>query len=138
MPTDTLQQILHIQRKKNQQVMRNVARLWDIGRQAQSADELLDALHPWGEDRDLRFYNVLPTFLIIGSMIVLILGAVLQHYFPFFLSILISAAIGFWAYLIYESQDPIDEVIQYLRERMLTLRYDLNFQKLPASFPDPT
>lgn len=39
---------------------------------------------------------------------------------------------------IYESQDPIDEVIQYLRERMLTLRYDLNFQKLPASFPDPT
>lgn len=138
MPTDTLQQILHIQRKKNQQVMRNVARLWDIGRQAQSADELLDALHPWGKDRDLRFYNVLPKFLIIIGVATLVIGGLLHQYFPFFFTLMISAAIGFWAYLIYESQDPIDEVIQYLRERMLTLRYDLNFQKLPASFPDPT
>lgn len=138
MPMDTLQQILHIQRRKNQQVMRNVARLWDIGQKAQTPDELLDALHPWGEDRDLHFYNVLPKFLIIISVVTLVLGGLLHQHFPFFFTLMISAAIGFWAYLIYENQDPIDEVIQYLRERMLTLRYDLNFQQLPQSFPNPS
>ncbi|MHA3053017.1 hypothetical protein [Acinetobacter sp. ANC 4640] len=138
MPMDAIQQILHIQRKKNQQVMRNVARLWDIGQKAQTPDELLDALHPWGEDRDLRFYNVLPMFLVIASVLVLFFGGLLHHYFPFFFSLLISAALGFWAYLIHESQDPINEVIQYLRERMLSLRYDLHFHQLPDNFTNPS
>ncbi|RQL72593.1 hypothetical protein BJI55_01645 [Acinetobacter pittii] len=68
MPIDTLQEALHIRRKKNTQVLRNIARLWDAGQKSQTDQELLNALHPWREDPNLRFVNVLPYLLGICSI----------------------------------------------------------------------
>ncbi len=64
MPIDTAQQALHIRRKKNTQVFRNIARLWDAGQKSQTDQELLNALHPWREDHNLRFVNTLSLSLI--------------------------------------------------------------------------
>ncbi len=63
MPIDTVQQALHIRRKKNAQVFRNIARLWDAGQSSHTDQALLDALHPWREDHSLRFFNILPYLL---------------------------------------------------------------------------
>ena len=42
--------------------MHNVARLWDISRQAHTPQDILDALHPWGENNNLVLNNFLPKF----------------------------------------------------------------------------
>lgn len=62
MPIDTVQEALHIRRKKNTQVFRNIARLWDAGQKSHSAQDLLDALHPWREDHNLRFLMSSPIY----------------------------------------------------------------------------
>jgi hypothetical protein len=38
----------------------------------------------------------------------------------------------FAAYLIYEPSDPIDEVINFLEQKIMLLRYDLHFNKTPT------
>ncbi|KKZ32535.1 hypothetical protein UN97_09715 [Acinetobacter baumannii] len=68
MPIDTAQQALHIRRKKNTQVFRNIARLWDAGQKSQTDQELLNALHPWREDHNLLFVNTLSYLLSICSV----------------------------------------------------------------------
>ena len=73
MPIDTIQQALHI-RRKNTQVFRNIARLWDAGQKSQTDQELLNALHPWGEDHNLRFVNTLSYLLSICSITTLLFG----------------------------------------------------------------
>lgn len=74
MPIDTIQQTLHIRRKKNTQVFRNIARLWDAGQKSQTDQELLNALHPWREDHNLRFVNTLSYLLSICSITTLLFG----------------------------------------------------------------
>lgn len=74
MPIDTAQQALHIRRKKNTQVFRNIARLWDAGQKSQTDQELLNALHPWREDHNLRFVNTLSYLLSICSITTLLFG----------------------------------------------------------------
>ncbi|OTG67360.1 hypothetical protein [Acinetobacter silvestris] len=132
MPLDTVQYILHLRTKKNKQVMENIARLWDIGRQATSAQDILDALHPWGTSKDLSFYNTIPRLLIIIAVLTILIGWFIHPYFPYPLSLLASFLCGFLAYLIYESEDPIVEITQYLEQRILLLRYDLHFNKMPS------
>ena len=68
MPIDTVQEALHIRRKKNAQVFRNIARLWEIGQKSQSDQELLDALYFWRDDHGLRFFNVLPYLFALTSI----------------------------------------------------------------------
>jgi len=41
MPIDTVQQVLHIRRKKNAQVFHNIARLWEAGQKSHSDQALL-------------------------------------------------------------------------------------------------
>ncbi len=41
MPIESVQQSIHIRRKKNAVVFQNIARLWDLGRQAKSHQDLL-------------------------------------------------------------------------------------------------
>lgn len=60
MPLDTVQHSIHIRRKKNERVFQNIARLWEIGRQAQTQQDLLNDLHPWNAPIVLKFENVLP------------------------------------------------------------------------------
>ncbi len=136
MPIDTVQEALHIRRKKNAQVFRNIARLWEIGQKSHNDQELLDALHPWREDHGLRFFNVLPYLLAITSMSTLIFGYFLHPHIQFIWSFLAAFLIGFLAYLLYEPKEPLTQVINYLEQRMTVLRYGLLFQQLPAYLPN--
>ena len=135
MPIDTIQEALHIRRKKNAQVFRNIARLWEIGQKSHNDQELLDALHPWREDHGLRFFNVLPYLLAITSISTLIFGYFLHPHIQFIWSFLGAFLTGFLAYLLYEPKEPLTQVINYLEQRMTVLRYGLQFQQLPAYLP---
>ncbi|MBP6352496.1 MAG: hypothetical protein KA331_01600 [Acinetobacter sp.] len=135
MPIDTVQHALHIRRKKNAQVFRNITRLWDVGQKAQSDQELLDALHPWRDDHSLRFFNVLPYLLGIMSLGTLIFGYFLHPHLQFIWSFLAAFLLGFLAYLMYEPAEPISQVTRFLEERITQLRYGLKFQQLPAYIP---
>ncbi|WP_127493937.1 hypothetical protein [Acinetobacter calcoaceticus] len=135
MPIDTVQEALHIRRKKNTQVFRNIARLWDAGKKSHSAQDLLDALHPWREDHNLRFFNVLPYLLVICSITTLGFGYFLHPHIQYIWSFLGAFLTGFLAYLLYQSQEPLTQVILYLEQRMVILRYGLQFQQLPAYLP---
>lgn len=135
MPIDTVQEALHIRRKKNAQVFRNIARLWEIGQKSHNDQELLDALHPWREDHGLRFFNVLPYLLAITSISTLIFGYFLHPHIQFIWSFLGAFLTGFLAYLLYEPKEPLTQVINYLEQRMTVLRYGLQFQQLPTYLP---
>lgn len=50
-------------------------------------------------------------------------------------SLLWAFLTGFLAYLLYEPQKPLTEVIHYLERRMTALRYGIQFQQLPAYLP---
>lgn len=131
MPIETIQHFMHVTTKKNKQVMLNVARLWTIGQQAQSAQDILDALHPWKDCKELYFYNNLARLLFIVGVLTCLFGWIIHAYIPFALSLTGGALLCFLAYLIYESSTPIDEVIAFLEKRMMLLRYDLHFNKMP-------
>lgn len=132
MPIKTVHQLIHLRSKTNKQVMNNVARLWEICRHAQSAQDILDGLHPWGKYNSLEFHNRFSYVFIMIGMLSLVLGWLMSHYFPIAFTLLMSVAWFFIAYISYESDDPIEEVIQALELKMKMLKDDLQFQKLPA------
>ena len=136
MPIDTVEQALHIRRKKNAQVFRNIARLWDIGQKSHSDQDLLDALHPWRDDHSLCFFNVLPFILGIVSICTLVFGYFFHPHIQYIISLLAAFLTGFLAYLLYEPKEPLTQVINYLEQRMTVLRYGLLFQQLPAYLPN--
>lgn len=135
MPIDTVEQALHIRRKKNAQIFRNIARLWDIGQKSHSDQDLLDALHPWRDDHSLCFFNVLPFILGIVSVCTLVFGYFFHPHIQYIFSLLAAFLTGFLAYLLYEPKEPLTQVITYLEQRMTVLRYGLQFQQLPAYLP---
>ncbi|MBP9788360.1 MAG: hypothetical protein KBC72_12600 [Acinetobacter sp.] len=135
MPIDTVEQALHIRRKKNAQVFRNIARLWEVGQKSHSDQDLLDALHPWRDDHSLRFFNVLPYLLGIVSVCTLVFGYFLHPHVQYIFSLFAAFLTGFLAYLLYEPEEPLTQVITYLEQRMTVLRYGLQFQQLPAYLP---
>ena len=100
MPIDTVQKLFHIRSEKNQHVMQNVARLWDISRQASTAQELLDSLHPWGKNNALKFHNFFSYLFIFFALSSVVFGWFIAAYIPLALSILISLMWLFYAYLI--------------------------------------
>ena len=63
MPVDSVKRSIHIRRRKNEVIFRNIARLWDLGRSAHSHQDILDGLHPWNAPISLRFENLLPRLL---------------------------------------------------------------------------
>ncbi|ESK56719.1 hypothetical protein [Acinetobacter tjernbergiae] len=135
MPIDTVEQALHIRRKKNAQVFRNIARLWEVGQKSHSDQDLLDALHPWRDDHSLRFFNVLPYLLGLVSVCTLVFGYFLHPHVQYIFSLFAAFLTGFLAYLLYEPEEPLTQVITYLEQRMTVLRYGLQFQQLPAYLP---
>lgn len=138
MPIDTVEQALHIRRKKNAQVFRNIARLWEVGQKSHSDQDLLDALHPWRDDHSLRFFNVLPYLLGIVSVCTLVFGYFLHPHVQYIFSLFAAFLTGFLAYLLYEPEEPLTQVITHLEQRMTVLRYGLQFQQLPAYLPIQT
>lgn len=134
MPINTVQRLLHLRTQKNQQILKSVARLWALGRHAKTEQEILDGLHPWGKHNELKFYNTLPKVLLILGISCFILGWFLDPYLPYVFSALSGAGCFFVAFLIYESHDPIEEVIEYLEQRIMLLKFDLHFQSMPSIF----
>ncbi len=132
MPIETVQRFIHVTTRKNQLVMRNIDRLWLIGQQATTDQDILDALHPWKDHKDLYFYNNLPRLLFVCGVLTCLFGWLIHHYIPFFLSFMGGLGCCFLAYLTYESRQPIDDVIAFLEERIMYLRYELNFNTAPA------
>ncbi len=104
MPIDTVQQALHIRRKK---MHRSFVILLDFGtgQKSQTDQELLNALHPWREDHNLRFVNVLP-YLLGFAVLRLIIWILFHPHIQYILSLLWAFLTGFLAYLLYEPQKP--------------------------------
>ena len=73
MPLDAVKHSIHIRRKKNERVFNNIARLWEIARQAQTHQDILDALHPWNAPIVLKFENVLPLLLAAAGLFFILL-----------------------------------------------------------------
>ena len=114
MPIDDIKRTIHLRRRKNQRVMQNVARLWELGEQAQSHQELLEGLHPWGTDNQLRFDNVLPILLAVIAGCCLLSIWILPAGLPSHLAFWLALGLGFYSYLTYEQSTPIAEVIEFL------------------------
>lgn len=131
MPVDTVHKLIHLRSKTNKRVMQNVARLWDLSRQAQSAQEILDGLHPWGKNNSLKFHNRFSYAFMLCGALSLILGVLFFNSIPIFFSILIACTWFFIGYISYESDDSIVEVIQALELKMKLFKDQLNFHKLP-------
>ena len=69
MPINRVKHSLHLQAKTNRRVSHNIARLWEIGAQAHSQQDILDALHPWQAPIRLKFSNHLALFLAAIGLI---------------------------------------------------------------------
>ena len=92
MPIDTIKHSIHIRRKKNKVVFDNIDRLWDIGRGADSAQDILDRLHPWNAPITLKFDNVLPILLgIVGIFFIVPVFFAGEHIWTLFIRLRLSA-----------------------------------------------
>ncbi|MHA3893053.1 hypothetical protein [Acinetobacter sp. GXMZU3951] len=137
MPLETVQHSIHIRRKKNKVVFHNIARLWDVGRQAQSHQQILDGLHPWNAPITLKFDNALPILLGMTSAVlsfaILIEPSSLWAQSCLFFGILML----FWAFICYENDDPIEEVIDYLEQQTIAQKYQLAYHRQPQHISIP-
>lgn len=137
MPIESVQHSIHIRRRKNAVVFRNIARLWTLGREADSHQALLDGLHPWNDDIRLKFENLLPLLLAaigLGCMLCLIIA---PSHIALQLCFAVGLALVFWAWISYEQDDPITEVIQFLEQEALAQKYQLAFQQQPQHISIP-
>lgn len=132
MPIDQLKSSIHVRRKKNRLVFDNLARLEQIARSSHSQAEILQALHPWNAPMNLQFSNQLPIFLgICGAISLLPTFCGFSHTAVYLLFIAGVVAL-FWAYLTYEQQTPVYEVIDRLEQSSIQHKYQLAFHQQPA------
>ncbi len=137
MPIDSVKRSIHIRRKKNAAVFQNIDRLWRLGRDAQSHQTILDGLHPWNAPITLRFENLLPRMLGMAG-IALILPSFFQlSHFWVQLCLLAGLLMIFWAYISYEQNDAIEDVIAFLERESIAKKYQLNFGRCPALQTSP-
>lgn len=135
MPIETVQDRFHIRRKINAQVLRNIARLWDLTNQAQSHQEILDGLHPWGESHRLKFDNSLAFLFITLAILTFFIGLMIHAYISFFWSFLLCLFYVGLFFVTYESKHRLQEIITILEQRVVTLKYQLHFKQLPKHLP---
>ncbi|KGT48017.1 MULTISPECIES: hypothetical protein [Acinetobacter] len=137
MPIDAVQHSIHIRRKKNEVVFRNIARLWDLGRQTETHQDLLDGLHPWNGPITLKFENNLPLALAVFGGILILAIVIAPANIWMQSSVFLGCLLIFWAYISFEHRKPIDEVIAYLEEIALSKKYNLCFQQQPQHISMP-
>lgn len=137
MPIETSQRILALRSQKNAEVEHNLARLWQIGRNSHSAEDLLNQLHPWSAPKHLKFDNALAILTaLVGA--VFILPLLLDPYARLAqLSAFAAVCLLGLSYLLYASERPITEVIAYLEQRMIQTRYQLHYHKQPEALARP-
>ena len=98
---------------------------------------MLDGLHPWNGPITLKFENNLPLALagiglfLIGSIFIAPGNIWIQG------SVFLGCLCIFWAYICYEQQQPLEEVIAFLEEQALAKKYQLAFQKQPLHISMP-
>lgn len=137
MPLESIQNSLHIRRKKNDLVFQNIARLWDIHKNAKSHQEILDGLHPWNAPTGLKFENTQPYFLgIIGVLLCLSLyidaaNGYLQITFA------IGIVLIFCAWLSIEHSKSITEIIEALQSKVIGYKYGLDYFATPPHLNIP-
>src|SRR5690606_7947953 len=137
MPIESVQQSIHIRRKKNAVVFQNIARLWEVGQQAKTNQQIFEGLHPWNDPITLKFENSLPLALagiglfLIGSIFIAPGNIWIQG------SVFLGCLCIFWAYICYEQQQPLEEVIAFLEEQALAKKYQLAFQQQPQHISMP-
>ena len=137
MPIDTLRKSIHIRRKKNEVVFRNIARLWELGRNAHSHQSILDGLHPWNAPITLRFENLLPRLLAIFGVLMVLPIFMQPSYLWAQLCFLAGLMMVFWAYLSYEQDDAVEEVIQFLERETIAKKYQLQYGRQPQHISIP-
>ena len=119
MPLDSVQHSIHIRRKKNERVFQNIARLQDLGRKAQSHQDILDGLHPWNAPIVLKFENVLPLLLAALGLFFMLLIFIDPSNIWMQLGLISGLLMIFWAYISYEDKQPIDDVIEFLEQQTI-------------------
>ncbi len=137
MPIDAVQHSIHIRRKKNEVVFHNIARLRALGLQAETHQELLDALHPWNGPITLKFENNLP--LALGAFGALLILAIFIAPSNIWMQgcVFLGCLLMFWAYISYEHRQPLEDVLAYLEEIALSTKYQLRFQQQPQHISIP-
>lgn len=132
MPFDDFRQRIHIQQKKNQQVLHNVARLHKLAQQAQSTQQILDGLHPWGKNPRLTMDNHLHYWLFSSAWICNILIFFLPYKVSlFFLSMILALL----AIVYYEGDYAVKSALKELEKTYINKKYQLDFNQLPSSLP---
>ncbi|MDV2469803.1 hypothetical protein QR674_12505 [Acinetobacter chinensis] len=137
MPLDSVRQTIHIRRKKNQVVFHNIARLWDLARNSHSHQDLLDGLHPWNAPITLKFENIQPILLGICGIFISLMLFIQPAAFWAQLCLLAGLLMIFWAFISYENDDPVEEVIAHLEKEAIAKKYQLNFQRQPQHLSVP-
>lgn len=137
MPIDAVKHSIHIRRQKNEVVFQNIARLWHLGREAKSHQALLDGLHPWNAPIQLSFDNKLPLFLALFGTVQILTIIISPHNIWFQCNATLGFFILLWAYLTYETKQPLQDVIEYLEETALSHKYKLKFQQQPEHISIP-
>ena len=137
MPLETVRNQIHIRRKKNDVVFQNIARLWQLHETAISQQDILDGLHPWAGPIQLKFDNQLPYVLaglglfLCSSLIIDASNVYVQITFA------VGLAMSFWAWLSYETDKPIQEVIQALENKVISFKYGLHYFAMPPHLSLP-
>lgn len=124
--------MLQLQRKANALVWRNIERLNDIASRDYKHDDLLAQLHPWREHPSLQFNNTLSFLCILAtafSGLSLLLFPILH--IPILLGVLITLALAFLAYVLYQSPAPIIDAIERLEEDAIRSLYQLQHGQIP-------
>ena len=132
MPIDSVKHSIHIRRKKNALVFHNIDRLRELGRSALTHQDILDGLHPWKENKTLKFENKLPVLLGIIGIIFTLAIFISPSNISFQITSFLGCLMVFWAYITYENDDPIEDVISYLEKETISKKYQLAFNKQPA------
>ena len=137
MPVDSVKRSIHIRRRKNQVIFRNIARLWDLGRSAHSHQDILDGLHPWNAPISLRFENLLPRLLAAAGALTALPVFFQPAHFWAQLCLLAGLLMIFWAYISYENDDPVQEAIAFLERESIAKKYQLAFGRQPQHLSIP-
>ena len=137
MPLDSVQHSIHIRRKKNERVFQNIARLQDLGRKAQSHQDILDGLHPWNAPIVLKFENVLPLLLAALGLFFILLIFIDPSNIWMQLALISGLLMIFWAYISYEDKQPIDDVIEFLEQQSINKKYQLALHQQPQHISVP-
>lgn len=134
MPSNYLKKFMHLHSKTNNLVLQNIARLHDLERKSSSQQDLLDQLHPWKAPILLKFNNQ-PTFLFLlfaTCQFLFFLLLINQWWGQFFF--LCSTICFAFAYIYYESSQPIQQIIQQLERFTIQHKYQIYENRAPAFF----